>query len=165
MKLLISDTNIFIDLIELDLLDLFLSLEYEIKTTGFVINELDVKKQRKIKEAAGNNKLEILNTDFKGLEKINSLSEKHRSLSLTDCSVLFFSQILKGSVITGDGALRKIAQAKGLEVSGILWVFDEFEKTGTMGVKMLGQKFKKLTEINKRLPKSECETRLRKWGR
>ena len=41
MKIVISDTNIFIDLININLLDTFLKFEYEIHTTDFVIAELN----------------------------------------------------------------------------------------------------------------------------
>lgn len=38
--LVVSDTNIFIDLWKIDLLDAFFQLPVEIHTTDFVINEL-----------------------------------------------------------------------------------------------------------------------------
>ena len=38
--IVVSDTNIFIDLVKLDLLGDFFSLPWEVHTTDFVINEL-----------------------------------------------------------------------------------------------------------------------------
>ena len=42
----VSDTNIFIDLYNVDLLDEFFSLDIEIHTTDFVMNELIVEKHK-----------------------------------------------------------------------------------------------------------------------
>ena len=45
-KIVVSDTNIFIDLIKLDLLGDFFSLPWDIHTTDFVISELEIPEQK-----------------------------------------------------------------------------------------------------------------------
>lgn len=49
-KVVISDTNIFIDLISTGLYESFLSLDYTIYTNVFVVNELEDREQRAIVE-------------------------------------------------------------------------------------------------------------------
>ena len=39
MDIVVTDTNIFIDMISLDMLDLFFELPFRIHTTDFVMNE------------------------------------------------------------------------------------------------------------------------------
>ena len=45
-KIVVSDTNIFIDLVKSDLLDNFFSLPWDIHTTDFVISELEIPEQK-----------------------------------------------------------------------------------------------------------------------
>lgn len=41
MRIIINDTNILIDLVHLDLMNKFIQLKLELKTTDFVIEELN----------------------------------------------------------------------------------------------------------------------------
>lgn len=64
MNIVISDTNILIDLIDLEMFGAFLELPLNIKTTDFVVSiELDEFKQLKVLESALANKIEILEAD------------------------------------------------------------------------------------------------------
>ena len=47
-KIVISDTNIFLDLLSLNMLDDFFSLPCDISTTDFVIDEIVQQAQKKI---------------------------------------------------------------------------------------------------------------------
>ena len=67
-------------------------------------------------------------------------------------------------MLSGDGGLRKFAEKEQLEVRGIIWVFDLFEKYGVYNRKTLIEKMTRLLEINSRLPKKECEKRIKKWS-
>lgn len=49
MKIAISDANIFIDLIAIDLIDQFFKLPLDLHTTDLVINELDHLEQMLLK--------------------------------------------------------------------------------------------------------------------
>lgn len=48
MKLLINDANILIDIVKLDLVNAFLSLDFDLHTTDFVFAELNVQQQESI---------------------------------------------------------------------------------------------------------------------
>ncbi len=89
---LVSDTNIFIDLIETDLLDELFKLPWEIHTTDFVLGELKDAEQKKeletyvskkvlkVKRYKGDEAMEL------GIFKLELSRESN--LSITDCSVL-----------------------------------------------------------------------------
>jgi hypothetical protein len=60
MKICISDTNIFIDLLSIDLLDAFLELPYEIQTTDFVLLELHNEQLATVESKIKENKIILL---------------------------------------------------------------------------------------------------------
>jgi len=165
MNILISDTNIIIDLIELEMFDAFLELPLDIKTTDFVVNiELDEYKQLKILENALANKIEILEADSEQLIEILKIYQNTKGLSLTDCEVYYFSKELEDTVLlSGDKRLRNFAKKNGLDVKGIIWIFDLFEKQSRYNVKYLALKMEELLSKNTRLPTDECKKRINKW--
>jgi rRNA-processing protein FCF1 len=81
MEIIINDANILIDLIKLDLIEEFIKLEFELKTTDFVYEELYEKQRESIQEFIDTNKLEIITTekeeDFNGISQL--LEKNNRS--------------------------------------------------------------------------------------
>ena len=50
MAIAVSDANIFIDLLEVDLIDTFFKLKLDLHTTNLVLNELDAEQQAVFKK-------------------------------------------------------------------------------------------------------------------
>ena len=163
MKIVVSDTNILIDLIELDMLDFFFNLPLEITTTDLVLYELNAPKQDKILEAAQLNKIKILSASASQLQKINVIYHNKKGISLTDSEVFYFAKEEKAILLTGDGNLRKFAHQEGLDVKGIIWIFDLFEENKILDMKILSDRIEKLLELNQRLPVDECNKRIKRW--
>lgn len=70
-KIVVNDTNIFLDLISVDLLDGFFSLPFEFHTTDFVIGEIIKPKQQvKLSPFTESKKLNVVSFDFDELSKI-----------------------------------------------------------------------------------------------
>ena len=65
--------------------------------------------------------------------------------------------------MTGDGNLRKSAEADNIKVSGILYIFDNLVEYGILDKKKAADLLEQLTKINMRLPKTECEKRISNW--
>lgn len=124
MKLLINDANILIDIVKLGLVEAFLSLDFDLHTTDFVFAELDDQQQKDI----SSERLKIITTvNQQDFTSIMSLLNAHKGLSFEDCSVWHYTQKLEGTLITGDGALRKKALQSGLNVKGIIYIIEEIK--------------------------------------
>jgi hypothetical protein len=66
-------------------------------------------------------------------------------------------------LLTGDKTLRKRAEGEGINVSGILFVFDELVNHDIISPKVAATHLAELYETNVRLPKEEVAKRLEQW--
>ena len=86
------------------------------------------------------------------------------NVSITDCSVWLYAKKNNYTLLTGDGKLRKSASKSGVEVCGILKIFDMLVEDYQIISKQNGaDMLEKLFKINNRLPSREIENRLNKW--
>jgi len=164
MKIVINDANILIDLVKLDLLEVFSKLDYDLHTTDFVIDELNTEQKTPVSKLNSSNKLKVIKTesteDFKG---INGLLQNSNGLSFEDCSVWYYSKKLSGILLTGDGKLRKQATKDDVEVRGIIYLFDELLRKNLIDFLEALEKIQQLTQLNNRLPQKEIDKRIESW--
>ncbi len=163
MKVVISDTNIFIDLLNVDLLDTFLKLPLEVHTTDFIIYELREEQVEVITEKINDKKITLNEANEEEYTEILEQMKERESLSLDDHSVYYYAKKLSATILTGDRAFRNFAEEKHIEVRGILWVLDEIITNELLNKTEMVSKLTCLMETNKRLPSDECERRLEKW--
>lgn len=163
-RIVVSDTNIFIDLFSVGLLNEFFALDIDVHTTDFVVNELVMAEQRNA--VLSFKKLKIKRFDSKEIARLFTFySEKHSrtNVSLPDCSVLMYAEENGYALLTGDGKLRKVAIAEGTEVRGVLYIFDKLVEDGLLTPKKACEKLQLLRKLNGRLPSKEIEKRLDYW--
>lgn len=164
MRILINDTNILIDLIYLDLLDIFFnSQNIKLKTTDFVIHELNKEQQIKIQRYSDNGSLEVIKSSYQDLTIISQISSQTTGLSIPDCSVLHHAKAIKGILLTGDRKLRNVSISHGIEVKGIIYIFDYLLLNTLITFELAIEKINQLYEFNNRLPYQEKEKRIRSW--
>lgn len=97
-------------------------------------------------------------SDFQG---ITDLLESSSGLSFEDCSVWYYSQKLSGTLLTGDGKLRKQVNKQGIvEVRGIIYIFDELVKHNLLDFSIVIEKIEQLYQLNNRLPKKEIDKKI-----
>lgn len=162
----ITDANILIDLIKLDLLFPLLQSEvFEFKTTDFVLNELYEEQKKSLIPFILNNHLEVLESREQDLIEIAILKQQVSALSFEDCSVCYFAIKYQGVILTGDARLRTHAVSSGLKVHGILYLFDQMLQNKIVTPKTAIRKLRLLAESNKRLPQKEIEKRFQNWNR
>ncbi len=165
MKILVNDTNIFIDLHSVGLLEEMCRLPYEIHTVDFVVAEIADADQRRIFDglvARGE-----ISVDGFTADEVIEIVEEHSSvsgnLSIPDCSVCYFARKHNVPMLTGDRRLRRYAEEQSIEVHGILFIFDELVRHDIISTSMAADRLEELFAINARLPKAEIRERINRW--
>jgi predicted nucleic acid-binding protein len=158
MKLIITDTNVFFDIISIGALSEFFALDFEICTTDFVVNEvLESDQKMQIESFIKTNKLLVFKLSAEEVEEIKSFTTKRFFKGITDKTVLWKSYQLKCPLLTGDKKLRNEADDLKIEVHGSIWVINELiEKeiiTKIKGIELL----EKIKLINASLPHDEID--------
>ncbi|MFH1981818.1 MAG: hypothetical protein ABIL58_08235 [Pseudomonadota bacterium] len=164
MILVVNDACVLIDLIDADLFDEFLQLGYQYHITELVLSEVEGDYEKPVAQSIRTKTLKVYSLsgdDQTGLAlMMRTLSPK---LSAPDVSCLFLARKIGAMVLTADKVLRLAAKSLGLTAHGSLWVVDRLieEKIITKGTAR--KKLIKLMTINPRIPKVECEKRLKRW--
>lgn len=162
-KLIVSDTNIFIDLISINVLDKLFLLPCDICTTDFVVNEIKWPNQRvEIDKHIITKELKEVSFGFDELVKISEL-HSNSSNSMTDCSVWYLAKETGGRLLTGDGKLKRTAEGDNVKVSGILYIFDNLVEYNILDKVSATVLLQQLMAINSRLPKQVCDKWIVKW--
>lgn len=158
MKYIVTDTNIFLDMLGIGALTMLFELEMNIGTTDFVVQEIIKADQAKeLQHFINKGNLSVFSFPAEELQQILTLKTKRNLRRIADKSVLWKALQLKCRVLTGDKNLRKEAEEQGLDVSGSLWVISTLVSSGkvksTEGIAML----QKLKQINSSLPAAEID--------
>ena len=164
MRIVINDANILIDLADLEMLSIFSQLNYEMYSTDFILEELNQNQRELVDTLIESQRLIIIETnevdDFSG---ISNLLEKTNGLSFEDCSVWYYSKKMNGTLLTGDGKLRKQAEKDEVEVRGIIFIFDEIVSQNLLYPAEAAIKLNQLKQLNARLPRHELDKRISIW--
>lgn len=161
----VSDTNIFIDLYKVGLLDEFFSLTINVHTTDLIVHELKVKEQKD--KILGYDKLFIKKFDMREMVELVNFQRKMQDMtnvSIQDCSVWVYAQNNDYTLLTGDNKLRKIAIKEGATVRGILYIFDKMVEEKLLTPQKACEKIQLLRLLNGRLPSREIDKRLDVWN-
>ena len=97
MTIVVNDTNILIDLVELRLLHSFFSLDFWFYTTDLVFDELHDTQKEALQAFIENKKFlvdKIAETQYNG---IIALRKERPGLSTQDCSAFYLARYLKQS--------------------------------------------------------------------
>ena len=107
MRIIINDANILIDLVHLDLMNEFIKLNLDLKTTDFVFEELNHDQKVIIEAYINSDDIELILTDTEeDFESIMTILENSSGLSFEDCSVWHYANKLDGILLSGDGKFQ-----------------------------------------------------------
>ncbi len=167
-KVVVNDTNIFIDLINMGLLEEFFSLPWEVHTTELVLLELSREGQcETIQQYKENAQLHVPTFDPEEMRNIVGLlpsNRKKSDVSIVDRSVWYYAKKNGFVLLTGDRELRIVSESDNVEVHDIIYVIDCIIDAGLMTANEAASKLQQLKSINYRLPKEAFEKRLKLWG-
>jgi predicted nucleic acid-binding protein len=161
MRIAITDANIFIDLIHIELHNELFEVDLEIHSTISVFDELSEFQQKALAKYITEGKLSL---HLNSVENLPSEIAQNRRLSPSDKSVFSLAIQLDAIVLTGDGLLRKISSYQKIEVHGVFWLFDRFLEKNMITKKKALFQLKRLMDYNKRLPMDECQARISEWS-
>ena len=160
MKVLVSDTSVLIDLERGTLLESVFGLP-----ARFAVPDLLY--ERELKDHGGpaflDLGLSVLELDGAGVQRAIANHTRFKRLSLPDCIALELAQRSQHMLLTGDGALRTLAESEGVECHGVLWIFDQLIEAKTVPRIVLAAKIKLIVEhVRCRLPREEVLARLQR---
>jgi len=159
-SILITDTNIWIDLENGRILTEIFRLPYQFLTVDFAISEL-VRPDWNTLEQLG---LQSYGLSPESVQEIFVLRPSHQSLSITDLAALLLARTLGATLVSGDRHLNKLARAQGIPVHGVLWILDEMVKHGVLAPNHAANALKQMVNGGARLPVDECRKRYESWS-
>jgi hypothetical protein len=162
MKSAVIDVNVFIDLIKLQMLVWLFKIGFQVYTTQEIIDQLNENQSECLKEFIESGQLTVYRLSEKELEEAINLTAV-RALELADKSVAWLSVHLKGIVISANPLLGRFCQSSQLEVEGMVWFFDLLIEKQFIIHAFAVQKMEQLLKINRRIPREECEKRIKEW--
>lgn len=161
-RIVISDTNIFIDLWTMRLLREFFMLPFEIHTVDMVLAEItDSNQKEEIVIATKNGRLEIEQIQSNELPDVLKL--KSGNLSITDAAVWYMAKKKSALLLSGDNKLRRLAESDKVRVAGILYILDVLIEHEIIDISYAAECLELLKGKNKRLPLAEVDNRLNNW--
>ncbi|WP_027329884.1 hypothetical protein [Marinimicrobium agarilyticum] len=160
-KVLVSDTNIWIDLHRGGLLESVFELPYQFVTTEFAWSEL--RRPPGADLVALGLSVEVLSGE--ATLEIFGLRATLKNPSLADVSCYYLAASQGWTLLTGDKAVRRACHAENLEVRGTLWLMDELYERRVVAGHTLSQALKKVLEAGGRLPEHDCNARFSRWDK
>ena len=153
MKLIVTDTNVFFDLIKIGALPEFFSLDYDICTTDFVLKEILLSDQsEQIEPFVRAKSLTVFELSEDEINLVNNLITKRSFKGITDKSVLWKAIELSCPLLTGDKKLRSEAEDMRIEVHGSIWVIETLLENDLISKIICIEFLENLKEVNVNLP-------------
>ncbi|MCW2488037.1 PIN domain-containing protein [Candidatus Symbiopectobacterium sp. NZEC127] len=148
MIILISDANIIIDMEEGGLINLLFSLPHSFKVPDILYYD-ELEEQHEVLLERG---LILGELTAETLIYALRLSEIANGPSRNDCFALCLAKQEQCPLLTGDKALRELAQTEGIEVKGTLWVVEEMIHHGLITIDAAEQAYIQMRNSGRRLP-------------
>jgi rRNA-processing protein FCF1 len=148
MQLLISDANILIDLEEGELLITFFQLPYQFCIPDILFYE-ELEEQHAHLLDLG---LCIGELNIDSMLYAESLINKAAGPSSNDCFALALSKQEKCPLLTGDRALKKLAEKESVIVMGTIWVVEQLVTHSIISKTDAEKSYAKMKQNGRRLP-------------
>lgn len=163
-KIVVNDTNIFIELIRLGLLDKFFKLGYVVYTSEFVISELNHSEQQdSVRAYERIGLLTIDSPDEIQMKAAVSILHGAVKLGLTDCTVLELAVRINGTILSSDRSLKEEAAKYQIIINGVLFLMKEMVVVGLLSKAEAIDTLERHKENNKRAPQKECIELIEAW--
>ena len=159
-SLLVTDTNIWIDLDNGGILIKVFRLPYKLVSPDIAIKELIRPTWRSLQKMG----LEFVELQPRLVLELSQLLGIYPYLSTIDLASYLLARELNGVLLTGDRHLQQLATLNGVSTHGSIWVLDEMIRLEILTPKTAGEALRRIIEQGARLPAEECKKRLALWG-
>ena len=157
--LCVADANVLFDLCNGRVLTSLSALPYRFIVPDAVFAELDPP-LRNMVQGLG---FEVSGLEAETVLEIYVLRPEHPRLSVADLFALFVARDRQAMLLTGDGRLKRLAEAWELTVHGTLWVLDELYAQQALNAQDAWAALERILALGGRLPASECQKRWLLW--
>lgn len=153
MQLLVSDTNILIDIEVGNLTPVIFRLRFDIAVPD-ILFESELREQHSHLLEAG---LRVKRMSADAVREIEALSLKYSRTSIMDLSALALAKQEKCLLLTGDRDLREAAITEGIEVHGTLWIVEKLLDVKLIEQRQARDSFVSMKAKGSRLPWNDVE--------
>lgn len=159
-SVLVTDTNIWIDLEDGGILVEVFMLPRKFLIPDFVIREL-IRPRWLTLQTLG---LEAHELAAEQVEELYRLRQVHNNLSASDLAAFLLAKTLDATLLTGDKRLVELANTHGLAAHGVLWLLDEMIHFQAILSRQAANALRRMLDQGARLPEDECRVRLKNWS-
>ncbi len=160
-SVLVTDTNIWIDLENGGILIEVFHLPYQFLISDFAIPELTRPRWETL-EVLG---LRAHELPAEQVVELVQLRQTYINLSIVDLAAFLLARMLDATLLTGDWRLNELANASSLSVHGALWLLDEMVHFKALTPGQAATALRRMLEQGARLPAEECTNRLTSWSK
>lgn len=161
MQLLISDTNIIIDLDVCGLVQKMFDLPYTFAVPDVLYIE-------ELEEHHGDLPAYGLQIKTLGAERVDyavALQTENIKTNANDLFALALAKQEDCPLLTGDGALRDLAAVEQVEIRGTIWIIEQMLQEGILNPDQAKEAFRAMKDSYRRLPWKEAENMLKRVQR
>ena len=155
----VVDANVLLDLYLSELLRDLFRLSLDLVAPDLVIKELLQFNGEEV-VAYGLQEKELSGEQ---VEEVAFLRGQHHALSANDLSAFVLAKSLRGTLLTGDRLLRKLAEQERVAVHGTLWLLDQMVESSVIPQRRAAEALKRMLSCRSWFPKTECEKRFHRW--
>jgi len=155
-RLLVSDTNIFIDLEEGNLLNEFFALPYEIEVPDILYYEELATSHSHLLHCG----LQVLSLTSSTMLQAEKLMLIYPKPGRNDCFALLLAKQEACPLLSGDAALRRAAESEKIHCMGTIWIIEEMLKHDLVSYERAKRAYQLMKQNQRRLPWKEAFERL-----
>jgi hypothetical protein len=156
MKLLISDSNIFIDMEVGGLIEAMFGLPEKFGVPNILYAE-ELSEHHPQLPAYG---LLIMTLDESTVEESQRLRQVYRRASQNDLFALALAKQERCPLVTGDGKLRDAADQEGVEIKGTLWLVERIVEESIISLETASDAYERMRRDGRRLPWGDVDRQL-----
>ena len=155
-RLLISDTNILIDLEEGGLIAELFKLPFQLQVPDLLfVDELEANHGYLLDYG-----LQLGELNPASMAEVEVLAAKYAKPSRYDCFALVLAKQLHCPLLTGDKNLRLAAEQENVEVKGTLWIVEAMLTQQLIDSQTVRRAYQSMKQKGRRLPWDVAEKRL-----